>query len=325
MLIILKNIAKKVLGRGAFFFGDKNDRFVFLFHDISEHSTPHHSDQYSTSPKKFYEIINYLTKKFEFTNIETILSRSSKSSAGKPLATITFDDGFYSVFQIAYPHLLKQKIPFTVFINKQAVCMNQIWFTNLILNKNDDKYWKKFYEGAIKKNSISLSELRQSEIWKIFRCIKEDVLGNLYDFVNIDSEKFGKVFCDINDLYEMKSSGLVSIHSHSTNHFILSECSTDLSYKELKENKLFVESITGKTDDHFAFPFGKANHFDLRVVEQCKDLSYKHVFSTIPNSFNIKNFENSQPKVVPRISIANQKIWEMKFMINMSIFNKRNS
>jgi peptidoglycan/xylan/chitin deacetylase (PgdA/CDA1 family) len=315
-----KNYIKKIIAGDIVFSLGKNKRFIFLFHDISEISELHHSDQYSTPVEYFYQIMGYLADKFEFTNIHTLLSQSPKKSTNKPLAAITFDDGFYSVYKNAFPYFKQHTIPFTIFINKQAVCQNQIWFTNLILNKNNDNYWDNFYNAAIEKQQISLSELRQAEIWKIFKYIKKDMLKNLYDYIGIDSGKgYEKTFCNTTDLKEMLNSGLASIHSHSVNHYVLSQCSEDLSYKEIEENKLFVESITGKADEHLSLPFGKKDQYDLRIIKQCRDLGYQYIHTTNPYSFNMKNIQGRPPHILPRIPIANQNIEQIMFMINMSI------
>ena len=120
----------------------------------------------------------------------------------------------------------------------------------------------------------------------------------------------------------MHASGKVSIHSHSRNHYVLSECSRELSFIGIKENKAFIETILGAENTHFALPFGKEAHYDLRILEQCRDLAYKYVYTTNPNSFNLTEMGSADIKVIPRISITNQSIHSMMFMVNMGIFKK---
>jgi peptidoglycan/xylan/chitin deacetylase (PgdA/CDA1 family) len=319
----IKDFAKRIVAGNLFFSIGKKERFFFLFHDISDPSEIHHSDQYSSNPQNFYTLMEYIARKFELVNIDFLVSEATESTTGKPLASISFDDGFYSVYKKAYPYLRERNIPFTLFVNKRAVSYNQIWFTNLVLSKGNKEYWEHFYNTAIDKSRISLNELKETEIWKIFNYIKPSAIENLPEYAKIDSQKYGKIFCDESDLKEMHKSGMASIHSHSVHHFILAECNRELSFKEIKENKLFVEVITGEKDVHFALPFGKEPHYDLRILEQCRDLDYKYMYTTNPNAFNMANIEGNKLSLIPRISITNQSIVELMFMINMGIVKKR--
>ena len=190
----LKNYAKRLISGSLGFSFSKKQRFVFLFHDISEPSEVQYSEQYSTPVNNFYQLVDSLNKKFELVDIDTVHSVDYKGKTGKPLATITFDDGFYSVYKRAYPYLLDMNIPFTLFINKQSIIENQIWFTNLVLNKNNNDYWEKFYNEVIDKSKVSLAKLKQLEIWEIFNCIKVDSLSNLHERIAIVQKNTGRYF-----------------------------------------------------------------------------------------------------------------------------------
>lgn len=88
---------------------------VLQYHHIAD-NTPAAT---SLSPKVFEQHLDYLeSNKFNVISIEQL---PELLESGRPLpdrtVIITFDDGYRSVYDTAYPLLKKRKWPFTVFIN----------------------------------------------------------------------------------------------------------------------------------------------------------------------------------------------------------------
>jgi len=77
------------------------------------HSVDNSGWRFSTPPKEFEKQIKYLKRKFEIVNLSEILS---KQPSQKPLATITFDDGYRSVYENAFPIMDKLKLTGTIFL-----------------------------------------------------------------------------------------------------------------------------------------------------------------------------------------------------------------
>jgi peptidoglycan/xylan/chitin deacetylase (PgdA/CDA1 family) len=98
-------------------------RCIFIYHDISDISTAHHSGHYSTIPELFYKHVELLEKHFNFMPLDQVVS---SESSRKRLAAITFDDGFFSVKELAMPYLLNRGIPFSVFVNRTAMRENYL-------------------------------------------------------------------------------------------------------------------------------------------------------------------------------------------------------
>jgi len=92
---------------------------ILQYHHISS-STPAAT---SLSPEDFEQHLNALEKD-GFTVI-ALPELISKIRMNKPIkdktVTITFDDGYKSVFEIAYPMLKKRGWPFTVFVVPEAI------------------------------------------------------------------------------------------------------------------------------------------------------------------------------------------------------------
>ena len=106
----MKNLIKKFLSNGIFLKLSKNNRFIFVLHDVSNQDSPQFSIHYSTTIKTFEAQMNLLNKQFEIITLEEIVTNKNLDKR-KNYAAITFDDGFKSVLQNADPILTKLNIP----------------------------------------------------------------------------------------------------------------------------------------------------------------------------------------------------------------------
>ena len=73
---------------------------------------------------------------------------------------------------------------------------------------------------------------------------------------------------------EMSLSG-IDVQSHSVHHPHMDELSSEKQYKELKDSKEYIEKLTGKEVEYFAFPFGRYNN---ETIQMLKTLGYKMAF-----------------------------------------------
>jgi len=112
---MIKWIGKKALSVARL--SAAKNRYIFVYHDVSNTDAFQHHPLYSTTPEQFKRQIEGISRYVEWTTLDEVVNpENSKSN----LASLTFDDGFYSVKEHAWPILRKLGIPFTVFINSQA-------------------------------------------------------------------------------------------------------------------------------------------------------------------------------------------------------------
>jgi peptidoglycan/xylan/chitin deacetylase (PgdA/CDA1 family) len=310
-----KTMAKKVMPAILLKSCLKGKKFIFVYHDISNENEKHHSLFYSTRINDFYRQILFLKEKFKFISLEDIVSQKARSDK-EIVASIVFDDGFYSVFKYAFPFLLQHQIPFTIFINNKAVSSNQLWTSNLILNLNNPEYLLNFYNELLK-NTLPFDEFIKNP----FICAVEGLTFNReITFETINPSE--KTYCDSNDLKEMLKSELVNICSHSANHYVSSKCDYTILKNDLLENHSFIKKLTGRDCKHFAIPFGKQRHYNKNLIQICNELGYKYIYTTVPGYFTDNDLRKNG-SLIPRISIGIQNLNEILFMINRTIFVKR--
>jgi peptidoglycan/xylan/chitin deacetylase (PgdA/CDA1 family) len=116
---VIKGLSQRVLV-------NYRQRFVFVYHDISGPEAPHYSELYSTPLEVFRQQLELLAKNFTVVSVEDILSPDLNGHK-KRLAAITFDDGFLSVRDAAFPLLKEKGIPFAIFLNRMAITENRLF------------------------------------------------------------------------------------------------------------------------------------------------------------------------------------------------------
>ena len=110
--------------------GRKNPK-VLLYHDCAEAELPYLADlDCTTSPTKFAEHLDYLQRYHKVVPLETIVEGAAPPGS----VAITFDDGYRSVYENAFPILRDRSYPATFYLiadvvgNDDMVWVNELNF-----------------------------------------------------------------------------------------------------------------------------------------------------------------------------------------------------
>ena len=99
--------------------GSHHQAIVLQYHHVSD-TTPAST---SVSPEKFIEHLELIKQLgFQVLPLPTILQHIQQgTSFSQKTLGVSFDDGYLSIYQHAFPELKKRKLPFTIFISPQAI------------------------------------------------------------------------------------------------------------------------------------------------------------------------------------------------------------
>jgi peptidoglycan/xylan/chitin deacetylase (PgdA/CDA1 family) len=86
-------------------------RLVFCYHSVHPHRP-----FISTTPELFERHMQWLSERCRLVSLTDLMSNGNTSHLGKPLAAITFDDGYEDNHSYALPILAKHGVPATFFI-----------------------------------------------------------------------------------------------------------------------------------------------------------------------------------------------------------------
>jgi peptidoglycan/xylan/chitin deacetylase (PgdA/CDA1 family) len=145
--------------------------------------------------------------------------------------------------------------------------------------------------------------LRKRKIPYAVFCSRRAIEEGLLDF----DPKFpaapqgsGKIFLDAADLLHLHAEGVL-IGSHGKTHSALANLSPSAALEEVADNKTYLEALLGAPVNHFAFPYGKASHFDQTSVDICRSVGHKFLYSGIPSYISGKGAPSK--RVIPRVTI----------------------
>ena len=97
---------------------------ALLYHHVDD-STPFIT---SISPEQFNRHLDILSNEsFSVLPLEQMVSQSIKDDHLKKIASITFDDGYESIYRVAYPLLKERGWPFTIFVTTDLIGTSSLY------------------------------------------------------------------------------------------------------------------------------------------------------------------------------------------------------
>ena len=283
---------------------------IFLFHTIEKNPQPWtRGHRYVTKFDHFKTQIDYIKKHFKILPSTELIENLKSENFKKNVAAIHFDDGFQSYAEMAVPYLREQKIHSTIFLinsviegkipirNKLAYCLNSEGRRPLL------DQWQKFLDQKGEKIVI-LNKMDNAAIlgWAK-RTVSEKMdkaIENIYEKW-IQKANLPHPFLDKKNVLSLKKEPYVEFGSHTFNHPILSQLSSEQQRYEIIEGHENMEKLLEMELLHFAYPHGGEIDFN----ENSKDLVRKFNRVTAYSSYGGVNFKYN-PTNVKRISLSNQ-------------------
>jgi hypothetical protein len=99
---------------------------------------------------------------------------------------------------------------------------------------------------------------------------------------------------------ELANDSLFTVGVHTVDHPLLTHCSEEEAWRQVIDNKRWLESVTGKRCDLLAYPAGDYNH---RVLEDCRRAGFRHAFAVVPR----KSLPDSQ-LAIPRNGLYSRSL-----------------
>jgi peptidoglycan/xylan/chitin deacetylase (PgdA/CDA1 family) len=311
------NRLKKLIASLDFLTFSKGNIFIFVYHDISEINAPCHSNYYSTTKQTLLNHIIFFKKHFEFISIND-LENVNKLSEKKNYVTICFDDGFYSVKDIALPIFIKENIPFSLFINADAVDKNKVLINSIICNQKNIPFLKHIYNNyIINKDDLSIELFIANPVKSFLKYADNNLSFSNEDFLEINNET--KTYLNREDIQELKKAG-VFIGNHTKSHKNLNHCNLSTLEEEILVNKKILYDLLDKKTNAFAIPFGKKEHYNSDVLNYLTNNHFDYIFTTNPNKIKLAELKQKKLIIIPRIGLTDESVGELKFLINRTFF-----
>ncbi len=275
-------------------------------------------------PVLFEQSLRFLQKHFHVISLSELLFNPPLST--RPLAAITFDDGYHDYIDYALPLLDKYKMNSSLFVIADCIDKNLPTWTYIV-----DYYFSQ--SGKLTFNDVDLSgldEQYQVKKWnskqeridycKKFKQYIKSIPGQRRDsiindmirnFNDIESPEGIMVTWD--EIKQVKAAGH-EIGSHSVSHpTLVTLGDDDLINAELKNSAERIAQQTGIIPRIFSYPIGSYNQ---RVKQLTKDAGYKAALAVNEKPYNPKKEDLFE---VPRIQLYNESWAKTKLRMNGAI------
>ena len=240
-------------------------------------------------------IFESLKKNYHIIRAEDLEDYFYKGGNLDNVCHITFDDGHVSFYDYALPLIRKHKIPVSIYVSPLiAVEGKNFWFQE-IKDYRKDKLIEVINKVIINKNEkiqpISiinfLKTLRLEVIWEIIRLYQKETNTLPKTPMNMN----------VNQLIEVRNSGLVEIGAHTLNHPLLKNEDRNFVINEIERSIDYLSEILDSEIKYFAYPNGRYGvDFSDREVAILKTKGIRLAFSTDKEIIS----NQKSPYLIPR-------------------------
>ncbi len=191
-------------------------------------------------------------------------------------------------------------------------------FENFLQNRLTNG-WKAMTYLQLSEMIVKKSKLKQHHFMVTFDDCNESVFTTAYPILKklkipfiifISKELVGKyAYLSEEQIRILASNSLCTVGSHGLQHIMFRYLSRKKAIEQYKESQAYLEQLTSKRVDCFAFPYGRLVECSYKNIRDLSKSNYRFAFSAIKGSINLKWISGKY--FLPRINIdekiANRK------------------
>ena len=258
----------------------------------------------------------HLSKKgYNFVSLEDIYKNINEGAPPlKKAIAFTLDDGFIDQAKIAAPIFIKHKCPATIFLITNFVDAGQPpWdlFLKLVfyhsnknqitINLNTEEIT---YQIDTPEKRYKSMDAFRSTCKKLSEADLENALLSLSSNVEketLTSLKSNAIPLSWDVARELEKHG-ISFGPHTMTHAILSKCSNDRAYEEIKGSWKILTQKLERPCPVFAYPTGRKEDFTVREINHIKELGLLGAVTAESGCVNFDNTTKADKYLIKRMS-----------------------
>jgi len=303
-------------------FYSKHKKAVLLFHRILPERDPLWDP---IDPALFAQTLKFIAKRFHIVPLNEMLFENDQHSS-KPMAALTFDDGYRDFIDHAIPMLDKAKLTASMFIVTDCIDnglptwtyiidylfsnSQKLEWTNFDVDDLPEEYRKVKWDNREEKVAYC-KKFKQYLKW--IPSVKRDAVIKtlLINFNDIELPRNMMMTWD--DVKQIHAGGF-NIGSHSVTHPTLATIADDgIVGFELSHSAKRIKERTGITTEVFSYPIGS---YDARVKKLTSAAGYKAALAV-----NKKLYDPAINDLyeIPRIELYNESWLKTRMRINGTV------
>jgi peptidoglycan/xylan/chitin deacetylase (PgdA/CDA1 family) len=248
---------------------------------------------------------------------------------------VTFDDGYLDNLLNAKPLLERYRVPATVFVASGFIGQKrEFWWDELdrlllqpgtlperVQLSVDGKIYDWELGEAAEYTREDFQSHRGWKAWTEVQTPRQRLYTALYDLLRPlgaaeRRRKFAEVRAwrvdgpgrrpkhrplSVEEIGRLERGGLVEVGAHTVNHPLLSEVSTAVQRREIRQSKARLEEILGHGVNSFAYPYGKSADYTTETVDAVRRAGFACACSTVTGVVR----RSSDPFQLPRVWVRN--------------------
>ncbi len=211
----------------------------------------------------FERHVDWMARRFQLVALDELVSLGARTPGPeKPLAAITFDDGYRGVFEVAFPILRRKGIPASLFVVTDRV------------GSTEPLAHDRIYHLLSKRRSPEETHAATRELLHLLGPAEiERLAEQLCEPAPADSLELPVTWPMV---HELREAGW-TIGSHTRTHARLVSCTGAELLDETALAKQILEAELRQPVHHFAYPDGA---FDPRAVDAVSAAGYSSAYTT---------------------------------------------
>ena len=287
---------------------------IIMFHKICPSTQ---KDFSCLNVDDFRQYLKYIKKYYYPMKVcDLVNSRNEQGFYPRNAVAITFDDGFKSFYDFAWPVLQEFEIPATIFVVPDLV-EQQSWIWPDQLSYIYDNGLNSFTDKT--KNQLT-AELKKMPSEKRDMFISDSIKRSGMAMPNNIPENFQLMTWKL--LKELSESSLVEIGSHTLTHPILSTENSQNSWEEISTSRRVLERKIGRPVKSFCYPNGQIGDYRSDQMEMIRKAGYS---CGIASHFGYVT-PDSNLMALPRIGAEHSDIYSFyKYLDGVEYFLRKKS
>jgi peptidoglycan/xylan/chitin deacetylase (PgdA/CDA1 family) len=284
---------------------------IVAYHGVVDGAVPSGCpDWHHVTLTDFTRQLEYLNEHYDILPIDEALARPQQR-VRRPIASITFDDGYRNNRSVALPVLERLRIPATIYLTTGLLGTEKVLWTVDIASAFRQTSTKRIDLAALGLDVQDLQQFEQRIVVagrtiSILKSVaprrRDAMLSSLYAQLGRPEPHSLKPFrmMDWTDVTAMEATSLISFGAHTVHHEILSQLpDEDLRY-EIVESIAEVRAKTSTRTRTFAYPNGSPADYDERAKPLLEASDVSAAVSTIGGL----NSPRTDPFALRRVTVG---------------------
>lgn len=258
----------------------RSKSLVLMYHEIAPCSgTP--AAWMVVTDEDFREQMDYLGRHFAVVSLPEGLAAGHQSRDGRPLAMVTFDDGYAGMRQSLLPYIESTGLPVTIFVATRGVLEGRLYWYDRIINALDRDEVIEIDLGRFSLGRYRLPVGDPADRWRETERLLSGLKSldpSVREFAAAEvtvailpgagGPQRTLAYLTVEDVMQLSHSPFITLGAHSHSHEILTQLDADAARASIVMSKSLLEEWTGKTVTCFSYPNGNYSRTVASIVRE---------------------------------------------------------